>query len=95
MWQCRVAAAAPLGPPEGGKFGHGNQLRLVGHVGHGHLLGSLHVGEHAVHAGGADVGAVLGQHAHQRDGVAVVIYHFYLLRLCAHCSHQGDCDHHK
>ena len=88
----RTAPPLPL-PLLGGEFGDGDQLRLVGHVGQGHLPGTLHIGQHAVHAGGADEDTVLGHHTYQRDGIAIIIYYLDLLRLCAHGSHQGDCGH--
>ena len=74
--------------------GHGDHLRLVGHVGQGHLRIALHVAERTAQVGGADKGSVLGQHAHQRDAVTVGIHHLNLLRHGAHCSHHGDCNHH-
>ena len=86
LGQVEVGIVERDAPP----LSHLHFLSLVGHVGQSHNFGTLHVAEHAVDVGGSDEGAILGQHAHQRDAVTVGIHHFNLLRLSADGCHYGD-----
>ena len=70
------------------------QLRLEGNVRKGHLAGSVHVVQHAIHVGSSDEKTILGQHTDKRNAVAVVVNYLYLLRLCANGNHNGGCNHH-